>query len=111
MNAETQSVVMRKRIHQRVDQMSSRSTHFAVFSAHRINLPRIIAEHRGNFVGVESGSVDDAARFDRFFLFRFFVADFKVDANRVLRRRQRNDFRPRHDVCAVVGRKPRVRPH
>ena len=81
--AEGEPIRVRQGINKVVDEFGTRAANFAVLTADGIDGPGTRPEQAGDFIGVETGGIDDAARFDRFGLGLLLVADAKGDADEV----------------------------
>src|SRR5208283_972490 len=93
---------MGQRIDQVLDQPRPGTANFAVFAAHRINLPGTRAEKLRNFVGVESRGIDNAARLNGFRFGLLLIADAQAHLNGVLHGLQGNDSGVVDKVCSLL---------
>src|SRR5215472_15802709 len=64
MNAQAQSVCVRERLNQIVDEVRFRTHQFAELATHGIDSVHAVSKESGDFVGVEPRAVDHTAGFD-----------------------------------------------
>jgi len=102
--AEGEHFGVGERIDESVDERGARAADFTVFAAHGIDFPAMIAEQRGDLVGMKAGGVDDAAGCDGFALGVLAAADAQLGANGVFSLRfERGHLRVGDDAGALFG--------
>ncbi len=102
--AEGEHFRVGQRIDEGVDERGAGAADFAIFAAHGIDFPGMVAEQGGDFVGVEAGGVDDAAGLDGFALGFLAVADAQFGANGFISARlEGGDLRVGDDASALPG--------
>ena len=98
-----------QRVDQIVDQRRARASHFAILAAHRIDLPRMISEHRRDFVGVKSRGVDRRSALRWFRAATSFPSPMRNPTRIVASFGfERNHLCVVHDVRALIDRHTRI---